>query len=40
MHPPFAQASGMTHDDIATAIEVHKDKERGMDCWNPSIKCA
>lgn len=25
MHPKFAQASGMTHDVIGAAIEVHKD---------------
>jgi hypothetical protein len=26
MHPLFAQASGLTHDVIGAAIEVHKDK--------------
>jgi hypothetical protein len=26
MHPLFGQASGITHDIIAAAIEVHKDK--------------
>jgi hypothetical protein len=32
MHPLFVQASGLTHDVIGAAIEVHKDK--GQDCWN------
>jgi hypothetical protein len=26
MHSLFAQASGLTHDVIGAAIEVHKDK--------------
>ena len=26
MHPLFLQASGITHDVIGAAIEVHKDK--------------
>jgi hypothetical protein len=30
MHPLFAQASGITHDVIAAAIEVHKDKGPGL----------
>jgi hypothetical protein len=30
MHPLVAQASGLTHDVIAVAIEVHKDQ----DCWH------
>ena len=30
MHPKFAQASGMTHDVIGAAIEVHKDKGPGL----------
>ena len=30
MHPLFAQASGMTHDIIGAAIEVHKDKVAGL----------
>ena len=30
MHPLFAQASGMTHDVIGAAIEVHKDKGPGL----------
>ena len=29
MHPLFTQASGMTHDVIGAAIEVHKDKGPG-----------
>ena len=27
MHPLFLQASGITHDVIGAAIEVHKDKD-------------
>ena len=30
MHPRFTQASGMTHDVIGAAIEVHKDKGPGL----------
>jgi hypothetical protein len=30
MHPLFPQASGMTHDVIGAAIEVHKDKGPGL----------
>ena len=30
MHPLFPQASGMTHDVIGSAIEVHKDKGAGL----------
>ena len=30
MHPLFPKASGMTHDIIAGAIEVHKDKGPGL----------
>jgi GxxExxY protein len=30
MHPHFQQASGMTHDIIGAAIEVHKDKGPGL----------
>ena len=30
MHPLFQQASGITHDIIAAAIEVHKDKGPGL----------
>ena len=30
MHPLFSQASGMTHDLIGAAIEVHKDKGPGL----------
>ena len=30
MHPLFTQASGMTHDVIGAAIEVHKDKGPGL----------
>ena len=30
MHPLFPQASGMTHDVIGSAIEVHKDKGPGL----------
>jgi hypothetical protein len=30
MHPLFAQASGITHDVLGAAIEVHKDKEPGL----------
>ena len=30
MHPLFAKASGMTHDVIGAAIEVHKDKGPGL----------
>jgi hypothetical protein len=30
MHPLFAQASGLTHDVIGAAIEVHKDKGPGL----------
>jgi len=30
MHPLFAQASGITHDVIGAAIEVHKDKGPGL----------
>ena len=30
MHPLFSQASGMTHDVIGAAIEVHKDKGPGL----------
>ena len=32
MHPLFLKASGLTHDVIGSAIEVHKDKGRG--CWS------
>ncbi len=30
MHPLFQSASGMTHDIIGAAIEVHKDKGPGL----------
>ena len=30
MHPRFSQASGVTHDVISAAIDVHKDKGRGL----------
>jgi len=30
MHPHYPQASGMTHDIIGAAIEVHKDKGAGL----------
>ena len=30
MHPLFLQASGITHDVIGAAIEVHKDKGPGL----------
>ena len=30
MHPLFSQASGMTHDVIGAAIEIHKDKGPGL----------
>ena len=30
MHPLFKQASALTHDVIAAAIEVHKDKGPGL----------
>ena len=30
MHPLFARASGITHDVIGAAIEVHKDKGPGL----------
>ena len=30
MHPLFNQASGITHDVIGAAIEVHKDKGPGL----------
>jgi hypothetical protein len=30
MHPLFPQASGLTHDVIGAAIEVHKDKGPGL----------
>ena len=30
MHSLFSQASGMTHDVIGSAIEVHKDKGPGL----------
>jgi len=30
MHPLFPQSSGMTHDVIGAAIEVHKDKGPGL----------
>ena len=30
MHPLFEQASGLTHDVIGAAIEVHKDKGPGL----------
>ena len=30
MHPLFTQASGMTHDVIGAAIEVHRDKGPGL----------
>ena len=30
MHPLFQQASGITHDVIGAAIEVHKDKGPGL----------
>ncbi|MGI9427085.1 MAG: GxxExxY protein [Bythopirellula sp.] len=30
MHPLFSQASGITHDIIGAAIEVHKDKGPGL----------
>ena len=30
MHPLFSQASGITHDVIGAAIEVHKDKGPGL----------
>jgi GxxExxY protein len=34
MHPLFTRASGITHDVIRAAIEVHKDKGPG---WLESI---
>ena len=30
MHPLFSQASGLTHDTIGAAIEVHMDKDPGL----------
>jgi GxxExxY protein len=30
LHPLFVQASGLTHDVIGAAIEVHKDKGLGL----------
>ena len=30
MHPLFLKASGLTHDVIGSAIEVHKDKGPGL----------
>ena len=30
MHPLFSQASGLTHNVIGAAIEVHKDKGPGL----------
>ncbi len=30
MHPLFTQASGITHDVIGAAIEVHRDKGPGL----------
>ena len=30
MHPLYVQASGMTHDVIGAAIEVHNDKGPGL----------
>lgn len=30
MHPLFTKASGLTHDVIGAAIEVHKDKGPGL----------
>ena len=30
MHPLFTQASGITHDVIGAAVEVHKDKGPGL----------
>ena len=30
MHPLCSQASGLTHDDIGAAFEVHKDKGLGL----------
>jgi GxxExxY protein len=30
MHPLFGQASGITHDVVGAAIEVHKDKGPGL----------
>jgi GxxExxY protein len=30
MHPLFQQATGLTHDVIGAAIEVHKDKGPGL----------
>jgi len=30
MHPLFTKASGITHDVIGAAIEVHKDKGPGL----------
>jgi GxxExxY protein len=30
MHPLFSQASGITHDVIGAAIEVHQDKGPGL----------
>lgn len=30
MHPLFSKASGLTHEIIAAAIEVHKDKGPGL----------
>jgi len=30
MHPLFAEASGITHDVIGAAIEVHKNKGPGL----------
>ena len=30
MHPLFSRASGLTHDTIGAAIEVHRDKGPGL----------
>ena len=30
MHPLFLKASGLTHDVIGSAIEVHKDQRPGL----------
>ena len=30
MHPLYATAAGLTHDIIAAAIEVHRDKGPGL----------
>ena len=30
MHPLFERAAGLTHDIIAAAIEVHRDKGPGL----------